>query len=270
MSKSKLLKEAIADAKALKESALASAKIALEEAFTPKLQSMISAKMMQEMDDEEMESEMELEPEMGAEDEEEEDMELEAVIRELEAEDGMEDESEFEDEMEEDVAVEEYESEEEDIDIQEVIDALREFDQDEDGTPEEGPALEEAHAEIKRLKTELAEALEANGHLQESVTVTNLLNSKLLFSSKLFKKHDLNESQKVKVIENLDRAKTVAEVKLVYVTIAESLSKVSKKSSLRESASNVTPSTKPTTNIIKENNLGDRFAKLAGLDKKVL
>ena len=36
-----LLSEVIADAKWLKETALANAKLALEEAFTPKLQSMI-------------------------------------------------------------------------------------------------------------------------------------------------------------------------------------------------------------------------------------
>ena len=43
-----LLKEAIADAKAVRETALANAKIALEEAFTPKLQRMLSAKLAQE------------------------------------------------------------------------------------------------------------------------------------------------------------------------------------------------------------------------------
>ena len=37
MANSKLLKEAIADAKAVRETAIANAKIALEEAFTPKL-----------------------------------------------------------------------------------------------------------------------------------------------------------------------------------------------------------------------------------------
>ena len=46
-----LLKEAIADAKALKETAIANAKAALEEAFEPRLKSMLSAKL-QEMDDE--------------------------------------------------------------------------------------------------------------------------------------------------------------------------------------------------------------------------
>jgi len=44
-----LFKEAIADAKAVREAALANAKAALEEALTPKLQSMLAAKL-QEMD----------------------------------------------------------------------------------------------------------------------------------------------------------------------------------------------------------------------------
>ena len=37
-----LLKDAIADAKAVRETALANAKMALEEAFTPQLKSMLS------------------------------------------------------------------------------------------------------------------------------------------------------------------------------------------------------------------------------------
>ena len=49
-----ILKEAIADAKAVREVALANAKAALEEAFTPKLQSMLSAKLSEELEDEEV------------------------------------------------------------------------------------------------------------------------------------------------------------------------------------------------------------------------
>lgn len=53
---SELLKNAIADAKAVRATALANAKAALEEAFTPKLQSMLSAKLSEEAEgDEEME-----------------------------------------------------------------------------------------------------------------------------------------------------------------------------------------------------------------------
>jgi len=49
-----MLAEAIADAKALKETAIANAKAALEEAFEPRLKSMLSAKL-QEMEEEELE-----------------------------------------------------------------------------------------------------------------------------------------------------------------------------------------------------------------------
>src|SRR6056300_358102 len=60
MANSKLLKEAIADAKAVRETAIANAKIALEEAFTPRLQSILSKKLQAEMegDDEEIEEEL--------------------------------------------------------------------------------------------------------------------------------------------------------------------------------------------------------------------
>ena len=45
---SKLLKEAIADAKAVRETALANARLALEEAFAPRLQSMLTKKLKEE------------------------------------------------------------------------------------------------------------------------------------------------------------------------------------------------------------------------------
>ena len=64
-----LLKEAIADAKAVRETALENAKIALEEAFTPRLQSMLAKKIQSEIDVDEQDDEME-------DDEEEEDDEL--------------------------------------------------------------------------------------------------------------------------------------------------------------------------------------------------
>jgi len=72
-----LLKDAIADAKAVRETALANAKIALEEAFTPRIQSMLSDKIQNELEgDEEAaeeapvegeEPEAEEEPEIAAE-----------------------------------------------------------------------------------------------------------------------------------------------------------------------------------------------------------
>ena len=102
-----LLKEAIADAKAVKETAIANAKAALEEAFTPYLKEKLSAKLQ------EMENEEEIEMEGMYEDETEETIEeisLEELLAELENEEVEESISEAKGEEEE---TEEEESEEE-------------------------------------------------------------------------------------------------------------------------------------------------------------
>ena len=116
-----LLKEAIADAKAVRQTAIANAKLALEEAFTPKLQSMLAAKINEQEDLSDLEDEEEStddlnvssdvegaiddaeslasddEVDLGGEEEEgEEDLELESIIRELESGDEEEDEEELE------------------------------------------------------------------------------------------------------------------------------------------------------------------------------
>ena len=101
-----LLKEAIADAKAVRETALENAKLALEEAFTPKLQSMLSQKIQTEMEDEDPEERMHAEddPEerMHAEDDPEERMHANDDPEErMHDEDEDMDEGEHEDEKEE-------------------------------------------------------------------------------------------------------------------------------------------------------------------------
>ena len=68
----------------------------------------------------------------------------------------------------------------------------------------------------------LQEAYDTIKHLQSVINEVNLLNAKLLFTNKLFRNFDLNESQKMKVIENFDRAVSTREVKLVFSTLAES------------------------------------------------
>jgi hypothetical protein len=298
-----LLKEAIADAKAVRETALANAKIALEEAFAPRLQSMLSAKLAEELSEEEEEeveapeasmeapeAETEEAPEAEEEvtesdysdddtmeeaEEGEDDLDLESIIRELEMEDSAEDETsesmyeEEEDSMyeegEEDEAVdinellnslsEEEGEEDEDIDINEIIRSLRE----EDEESEEAPAseeLEEAYNVIRFLKSKINEV--------------NLLNAKLLFSGKLFRNFSLNEGQKMKVVENFDRAHSLREVKLVYSTLAEGFKMPSTKKIVKESfASKPVASTKPSRSVLSEGaELSARFQKLAGLTKK--
>jgi hypothetical protein len=107
-----ILKEAIADAKAVREVALANAKAALEEAFTPRLQSMLSAKLSEELNEEEdldenteeieetyMEDKEEIE-ETYMEDKEDldEEIDLEEILSELELEEGEDSEEETVDE----------------------------------------------------------------------------------------------------------------------------------------------------------------------------
>jgi hypothetical protein len=110
-----LLKEAIADAKAVRETALAQAKLALEEAFTPRLQSMFAAKL-QEMEDDEMK---------------------EAEDKMDEAKDKMVDEAEVEEakeKMEEKADMEEFDDDDnslEEIDLDEILAELDEMDKDE-------------------------------------------------------------------------------------------------------------------------------------------
>lgn len=407
MANSKLLKEAIADAKAVKETALANAKLALEEAFTPRLQSILTQKLRQEaeeeMGDDEMTNEeldssdigtgdsmgktpgkqpsldadtdlsvgvkkssansatavsdytktkdINEEEEMGMddkdqeiaelrarlaelegeeetpeteeegmwneegddmemgddgedyeitgdepEDTEEDDMDLESIIRELEAQLG---EEETEEPTSDDEMAESYSdgaeagtdkgedpkvvmtTEEEGMDAKEetdeVIDLeeiLREMEADMNpATPDE----EDGGLQAETLKKELNEAYNTIKSLRSTINEVNLLNAKLLFANKLFRAHNMTNEQKVKVIETLDRTKTVREVKLVYATLAENLkhvpvsNKTAKKSISEGLASKVVKSTKPAVaqkQVIAENaDFADRFKKLAGILK---
>lgn len=141
------LKEAIADAKAVKESAIANAKIALEEAFNPQLKSMLSAKL-EEMDNsyeedditeeskEEEVTEETIDENISEEkDEMEEEMDLDELLNELE-EAGKsyeeDDITEDEDEKDEEVEIEsEEEKTEDEIDIEDMSeDDLKKFIED--------------------------------------------------------------------------------------------------------------------------------------------
>ena len=133
-----LLKEAIADAKAVRETALAQAKLALEEAFTPRLQSMFASRLQEELDEEleenttqeeyadrgnEMkEAEKAMDENYGMEEEGMEDIDLDAILAELDAE-MSEELNEAKEEEEEVGEEEEIESEE---DMEDVKDDAKE------------------------------------------------------------------------------------------------------------------------------------------------
>jgi hypothetical protein len=396
-----LLKEAIADAKAVRETALQNAKMALEEAFTPRLKSMLSKKIqsedgygmneddeMEDDEEEEMEVEPEVEPDeipeeegeeeeadvdmdMGDEEDEEEEapaegydesdiieidgvkyapivseedeeeapedeeeepedeeepemeeadeLDLEAILRELEEEADEEgdevsesdeegdsdkvdeadetedtekveeaektetvddtekvdeaektedgetvDEAEETDESEE--VSEEVEEVEEEIDLEEILNALRE----DEGSDSEAD-LEEASTRIAHLENEVTEHRDVVKILRSKLNEVNLLNSKLLFTNKLFRAFGLSNNQKMKVVETFDRAKSLREVKLVYSTLAETFG--SKAKEIKESkrvkgtASKPVASTKSDKQeiITEADEMKARFKKLANI-----
>jgi hypothetical protein len=106
--------------------------------------------------------------------------------------------------------------------------------------------------------------------LKSIINEVNLLNAKLLYTNKLFRNFELTEGQKMKVIENFDRAGNTREVKLVFSTLAESFNRPTKKRVVKESyASKATATTAPkkeTTQVLSEGfELANRWKKLAGL-----
>jgi len=369
MANSKLLKDAIADAKAVRETAIANAKIALEEAFTPRLQSILSKKLTAEMEEEEETADVTEEygaddtsdadstkfddvenkdpqgistdahtelgdtdketAEPGKEDEnmplaegdddanedgvnddptgaiseeekaepmDEDDFDLEEIIRELEQElDGKNDpmteegeekgEAKFESEKPEYVEEEEkpeavaegdekaepVSEEDEEIDLDEILREMG-YGDDEKMEGEEEEMKEGADEEKAELQADLEEAYKVIKSLKSTINEVNLLNAKLLYTNKLFRSYDLTNEQKHKVVETLDRTQNVREVKLVFSTLAESMKiggtakKVKQQTKMNESfASKKVASTAPKTIIAESNSMAERFKKLANI-----
>ena len=373
MANSKLLKEAIADAKAVRETAIANAKIALEEAFTPRLQSILSKKLQSEMEGEEEEADVNEEysdgseaptedasdigggenkqpaedansssdlaqgnpdtdvetAQTGEEDEnidvvaegeedelpgeetskieeeenDEDELDLEAIIRELEGELEGEDEAPAAEEVpaEEPVAEEgedhaepdadnaggpsDHDADnanegeeapaadaEDEIDLDEILREMGYGDDEEKKEEMKEEEEKEEDSKVNELESELEEAYKVIKSLKSTINEVNLLNAKLLYTNKLFRSYDLTNEQKHKVVETLDRTKNVREVKLVFSTLAESIkfggtAKKVKQTKLTESfASKPVASTAPKKEIIAESNvLAERFKQLANI-----
>ena len=334
MAKSDLLKQAIADANAVKETALANAKIALQEAFHPRMVEMFADKLSEELDDEELpaddmpiddegmgdeelpadeegngiewtdpdisftaggqsydaqignpmgneEDEFSDEEDFGSDedaaseygDEEmpEDDLELESILRELEG-DLVEGDDDIDYDHSDPMIDDADDPLAEEQNIDEIIEAIlreEEYQPTGDAPAEEiGTALEEAEEELARKDEELHEAYKTVKKLNSIINEVNLLNAKLLYTNKLFRNFELNESQKMKVIENFDRAGNTREVKLVFSTLAESFNRPqTKKKMVKESyASKPVRTTAPSKPILNEGfELAERWKKLAGL-----
>lgn len=370
MAKSDLLKQAIADAKTVKETALANAKLALQEAFVPRITQMFAEKLEAGMDlDEEDEEgmsadaaapaaepadveggegedftwtddslaasvggkdysfqvgmaggaeekmaadtaepaapsdeEMTAEYNEGYHEDAHSDLDISEIIRELEEDAAMDDPMTNPMDLEEDMYFEkEYPELEKGIedmhggmdamgpgsDIDEIIESILREVEDQPATSmdkldptkttadlaaptQEEEVIEAMEAELADKEVALEEAYRTVKYLQSVINEVNLLNAKLLYTNKLFRNFELSESQKMKIIENFDRATNTREAKLVFATLAESFKRPTKKRVVKESyaskATSTTAPSKQTTQILSEGfEMANRWKKLAGL-----
>ena len=337
---SNLLKEAIADAKAVRATALANAKAALEEAFQPKLEAMLAEKLKNEIadssdiansdptgDNDDMpltvdryvdESQMEIT-----------DDELNEILAELEGEldeagqvdpnvpvapapapvdpmaqapapvapapvDPMAQAPAPVDPMAQAPApvapapVAEMQDDEI-VDLQELLDSLNddEFEGDENAGEEDGVDVDGDDEVVEKiqgdevnesLQAELNEAMSTVQYLRDQLNEVNLLNAKLLYTNKLFNQFNLDQKQKLKVVETFDLSKSIREVKLSYTILSESYSlggsvvrktNTTAKTITEGLASKPVASTAPKKDLIVENSnvMASRFQKLAGIKK---
>jgi hypothetical protein len=302
-----LLKEAIADAKAIRQVAIENAKATLAETFAPKFKKLVAEEMKDGEDDlyeeedysteeeldetifemegeeEEMmegegEEEYEEEEEMPEDDMPEEEDELEEILRELDMED-TEDEMMEGDDMEEpemkappkEAPVMKEPSKKSDLE-----EFLREMLAEMEGSEEEESTadMDSMQEELEAKEEELQEAYRTIKFLKSKINESLLINSKLLYSGKLFRAYNLDESQKISILETFDRATSIRETKLLYASLATTLNEIksranSKSIRLKESRASKSTlnSTKPSPKVLEEGKMVSRVQPQAGIIK---
>jgi len=122
---------------------------------------------------------------------------------------------------------------------------------------------------------ELRESRKALNAVKTELNEVNLLNSKLLYVNRIFKANNLDEAQKLRVVETLDNATNVKEAKLIYETIKDTFTiskenKTTPKKSIRENFGMASKaagtSTAPKKPILNESNdMMARMQKLANI-----
>ena len=139
-------------------------------------------------------------------------------------------------------------------------------------------AFAAAVAEEMDMSEELEETKAALETVRAELNEVNLLNSKLLYVNRIFKANTLDEAQKLRVVETIDKAESAKEAKLIYETIKDTFNVAkSKKESFKNKTKSLKEgigmaskaagtSTAPKKEVISEsNNMVNRFQKLANI-----
>lgn len=136
--------------------------------------------------------------------------------------------------------------------------------------------LSEAYTSERRknrsLKNKLNEYRSAVETLREQLTEMNLFNTKLLYVNKLLQNKDVAPSQRKSIIEALDDARSLREVKLLFKSLTESIQKPKRNKRLTESVArralgSSSKATQSSTSSARAEVEMSRWAELAGIKK---
>jgi len=123
----------------------------------------------------------------------------------------------------------------------------------------------------RALRKQVSELRGAVAELSEQLKEQNLFNAKLLYVNKLVHSKSINERQLKSIVESLDGAQTLREVRLLYKGFTDSLG-AKKTKSLTESAHRSPGGSSRRTvsggSSAASNTTSDRWATLAGLADK--
>jgi hypothetical protein len=137
-----------------------------------------------------------------------------------------------------------------------------------EGVEEDKRTDAEEEGYLDGMRDEKEDMMREIEELASTLSETKLLNAKLLYTNKIFRAKNLNETQKVKVLEAFDKATSVRDAKLIYetlTTVKETKTAVTESMrGMASKAAGMAPEKKP---ILEVNDQFARWQILAGIKR---
>ena len=137
-----------------------------------------------------------------------------------------------------------------------------------EGVEEDKRTDAEEEGYLDGMRDEKKDMMREIEELASTLSETKLLNAKLLYTNKIFRAKNLNETQKVKVLEAFDKATSVRDAKLIYetlTTVKETKTAVTESMrGMASKAAGMAPEKKP---ILEVNDQFARWQILAGIKR---
>lgn len=137
--------------------------------------------------------------------------------------------------------------------------------------------VEELHAKLEKendeLKEQVAKLTETLNLAKETFEKINLHNARLLYANRVLSDSSLNEQQKNKIAEMVDKARSVEEAKLVYETLQKTMATTKKAApqslseAVSKSSSVILGGNRRDESTTESNPTKNRWATLAGLNR---